>query len=94
MKKELFAVIVFQSFDPDTPAYLFDNEMSANEYAKELWLESFATEAKESVRGIDPERSYWDDDANEGEIYWGWGDPDYIRIFVTQMTDYRRENDT
>lgn len=92
MSKELFAVVVFHSFDPDAYTYLFDSEEEANVYAKTLWLETYATEAKESVDGVDPERSYWDDEASEGEIYWDDpSEPDYIRFFVTPVTDKRSQ---
>ena len=89
MGKDLFVVVVFQSFDPNTPTYLFDDEDKANEFAKELWIDAYVTEVKESAHGVDLERSYWDDEENEGEIYWNWDDQDYIRFFITQVTDKR-----
>lgn len=87
--KNLFAVIVIQSFDNDVPTYLFDNEDEAISYARQLYKEAYETEERESAHGVDSERSYWNDEINEGTIFWNWED-DYMTFIVTNVTDKRR----
>lgn len=78
-----YAVIMYHSFDTDTPVYLFDSYEKAKEYLHNLWQDYYNTELAESVVEINENETYHEDDFAQVQ----WMDGCYTQFILTYTSD-------
>ncbi len=78
-----YAVIMYQSFDGDTPTVLFDNEEEAKKYLKWLWNRYYKEEQEQSVVALNETECFCEEEY--AKVQWVDGDKtEFILTFTSE----------
>lgn len=83
------AVIIVQSFDNDTPVYVFDDHDKARAYMKWSWEECYNTEIAEGSL-LDESKCFCEDEYAKIT----WLDGSYIEFIVSYITQHDKNFDS